>query len=306
MFIEINQEVTFMNSQRRLTDIALFPFFLIVGMVVILSLPCMGQEPSASELFARNKILVDRANELFPSPYNNFGPARSYEHTDGVVLPYRLFEPKRENDEIYPMVVFLHGAGGTGTDNLGQFKDLIVPPTIWAFPENQVKHPCYVLVPQGPDWPSWPHARIPALKAMLDSLIANNSIDPNRIYITGLSMGGIGTWAIIQEYPAFFAAAVPICGGGDMNELDGIINNHLPIWAFHGEVDPIVDIDAFSDRWNEEDAWTGQRTLVRELISRGMDPAPKYTWYPDVEHNSWDGAYSDPLLFDWVFSQSKP
>jgi predicted peptidase len=114
----------------------------------------------------------------------------------------------------------------------------------------------------------------------------------------------MGTWAIIQEHPDFFAAAVPICGGGDMNELDGIINNHLPIWAFHGEVDPVVNIDAFSDRWNAEDAWTGQRALVQALISRGMEPTPKYTWYPDVEHNSWDGAYSDPMLFDWVFSQS--
>lgn len=294
-----------MNSKRQITAPALFTFFLIVGLVGILFLHCVRQEPSASELVARNKVLIDRANELFPSPYNDFGPARSYEHTDGVVLPYRMFEPKREDDEIYPMVLFLHGSGGTGTDNLGQFKDLIVPPTVWAFPENQTQHPCYVLVPQGPDRPSWPHARIPALKALLDSLIANNPIDSNRIYISGLSMGGMGTWAIIQEHPDYFAAAVPICVGGDVNELDGIINNHLPIWAFHGEVDPVVDIDAFSDRWNAEDAFTGQRTLVRELISRGMEPAPKYTWYLDVKHNSWDGAYSDPLLLDWVFSQSK-
>ena len=294
-----------MNSIIQTTVPALFSFFIIVAMVSILCISCSDQEPSANELFARNKVLIDRANELFPSPYNDFGPARSYEHTDGVVLPYRMFEPKREDEKIYPMVLFLHGSGGTGTDNLGQFKDLIVPPTVWAFPENQAKHPCYVLVPQGPDRPSWPHARIPALKALLDSIIANNPIDPNRIYISGLSMGGIGTWAIIQKHPDFFAAAVPICAGGDVNDLDGIINNHLPIWAFHGEVDPVVDIDAFSDRWSAEDAWTGQRTLVKALISRGMEPTPKYTWYTDVKHNAWDGAYSDPLLMDWVFSQSK-
>lgn len=294
-----------MNSQRQITEPALFPFFLIVGIVGILCLHCEKQEPSASELVARNEVLLNRANELFPSPYDNFGPARSYEHTDGVILPYRLFEPEREHGEIYPMVVFLHGSGGTGTDNLSQFKDLIVPPTVWAFPENQAKHPCYVLAPQGPDRPSWPHARIPALKALLDSLIADNPIDPNRIYISGLSMGGLGTWSIIQEHPDFFAAAVPICGGGDMDELDGIINNHLPIWAFHGVLDPVVDIDAYQDRHGIENAWTGQRKLVEELINRGMKPTPKYTWYPDVEHNSWDGAYSDPRLLDWVFSQSK-
>ena len=88
-------------------------------------------------------------------------------------------------------------------------------------------------------------------------------------------------------------------------KLYGIINNHLPIWAFHGVLDPVVDIDTFSDRWNPEDAFTGQRTLVQELIKQGMEPTPKYTWYSDVKHNAWDGAYSDPLLFDWLFSQSK-
>ena len=294
-----------MNSQIQITAPALLPFFLIVGMVGILCLPCLGQEPSASELFARNKVLIERANEMFPNPYNDFDPARSYEHTDGIILLYRMFEPKREDDKTYPMVLFLHGSGGTGIDNLSQFSDLIVPPTVWAFPENQAKHPCYVLVPQGPDRPSWPRARMPALKALLDSLIADNPIDPNKIYISGLSMGGLGTWAIIQEHPEFFAAAVPICGGGDMDELDGIINNHLPIWAFHGILDPVVDIDSYKDRHGIENAWTGQRKLVEELIRRGMEPAPKYTWYPDVKHNSWDGAYSDLLLFDWVFSQSK-
>ena len=118
-------------------------------------------------------------------------------------------------------------------------------------------------------------------------------------------MGGMGTWNMIQEFPGFFAAAVPICGGGDMNELDGIIESGLPIWAFHGVIDPVVHIDAFSDRLNAEDAFTGQRTLVNELISRGMKPEPKYTWYPDVKHNSWEGAYSDPKLLKWIFSQSK-
>jgi predicted peptidase len=294
-----------MNLRVQGTSFTFATVIIIMGIMAMLTLNCERHEPSANELLARSKVQVERANELFPHPYDNFGPALSYQHTDSVILPYRLFEPQRENGVIYPLVLFLHGKGGTGIDNLQQFTDLIVPPTVWAFPENQAKHPCYVLVPQGPDTPSWPHARIPALKALLDSIIASNIIDPNRIYITGLSMGGIGTWAMIQEHPDFFAAAVPVCGGGDMNELDGIVNNHHPIWAFHGEIDPVVDIDAFSDRWSAEDAWTGQRTIIRELISRGMEPAPKYTWYPDVKHNSWDGAYSDPLLFEWVFSQTK-
>jgi predicted peptidase len=294
-----------MNLEAHGTVPKLLTLILVMGLMTMINLNCAHQEPSAKELISRNKVLIDRANKMFPSPYDNFGSAQSFQHTDGVVLPYRLFEPKKENDTRYPLVLFLHGKGGTGNNNLQQFTDLIVPPTIWAFPENQAKHPCYVLVPQGPDTPSWPHARIPALKALLDSIIASNPIDPNRIYITGLSMGGLGTWAIIQQYPDFFAAAVPVCGGGDMDELDGIINIHLPIWAFHGVLDPIVGIDSYEDRFGAEEAWTGQRKLVEKLISRGMKPAPKYTWYPDMHHNAWDGAYSDPRLFDWIFLQRK-
>lgn len=234
--------------------------FLLMCIMSILCLYCSPAEPSASELLARARVQIERANELFPIPYDNFGLTKSFQHTDGIELPYRLFEPKKENDTSYPMVLFLHGKDGTGNDNLQQFADLIVPPTVWAFPENQEKYPCYVLVPQGTETPSWPHVRIPALKALSDSIIAGNPID---------------------------------------------LEQDLYQRAFHGEMDSVVDIDAFSDRWSAEDSWTGQRTIIRELISRDMEPTPRYTWYPDVKHNSWDGAYSDPKLLDWLFSQSK-
>jgi len=116
----------------------------------------------------------------------------------------------------------------------------------------------------------------------------------------------MGTWAMIQEYPDLFAAAVPICGAGDMNELDEIMNRKLPIWAFHGVQDPIVKIDAEMDWFDDStEIFTGQRVLINELISRGMEPTPKSTWYPNIEHDSWNGAYSDPELLEWLFAQRK-
>ncbi len=255
---------------------------------------------------ARSKVLKMRAKELFPPPYDAFGKAQSYTHANGDVFLYRLFEPKMEEGKNFPLLVYFHGGGGAGTDNQQQFRDLIVPPTVWALPENQEQHPGFVLVPQAAEWTGWLHPNIPAMKGLVDSVIAQHPIDPSRIYITGLSMGGLATWAMIQEYPNFFAAAVPVCGGGDMDELDGIMSSNLPIWAFHGVLDSVIIIDGVQD-WsdNQAEVFTGQRSLVNELIKRGMEPTPKATWYPDVEHDSWNGAYSDPELVEWLFTQHK-
>ena len=275
--------------------------------VVLISLLLFSYCASNDPYWIRSEHLRAEANALFPSPYDAFGKAQSYTHADGNTFLYRMFEPKSEAGETYPLVVFLHGGGGAGLDNEMQFKDLILPATVWALPEHQQMNPSFVLVPQAPEWTGWLHPKIPAIKGMVDSVIAHNSIDTNRIYISGLSMGGMGTWAMIQEYPDFFAAAVPICGAGDMNELDEIMNRNLPIWAFHGVQDPVVKIDAEMDWFDDStEIFTGQRALINELISRGMEPTPKYTWYPDIEHDSWNGAYSDPELLEWLFAQRKP
>ena len=291
----------FLPKQR--SNIVLFSSLLIVGN---LFLQCAGQEPSVNALIERSKVLWNRTDDLFRIPYDNFGADRSYEHADGVVFPYRLFEPKMEDGKLLPLVVFFHGGGGEGTDNQQQFTDLILAPTVWALPEHQEKNPAYVLVPQAAKWTGWLHPNLPAMKGLIDTVISLHSIDPDRIYITGLSMGGLATWAMIQEYPDFFAAAVPVCGGGDLNELDGIMNSNLPIWAFHGVLDPVIKIDTLQDWFDKpEEVFSGQRTFINELTRRGMEPTPKGTWYPDMEHNAWDGAYSDPELFNWLFSQSK-
>jgi predicted peptidase len=115
-----------------------------------------------------------------------------------------------------------------------------------------------------------------------------SQIDPKRIYVTGLSMGGFGTWDVIQRKPDLFAAAVPICGGGDVSKAEKIAL--IPIWAFHGAEDLLV-----LPKWS--------RDMINAIRKAGGNP--KYTEYPGVGHQSWIKAYSEPELFIWLFSQKK-
>ena len=228
---------------------------------------------------------------------------RIYEDIDGNRLPYRLLKP--ENADMngqYPLVLLLHGIGERGDDNEAQLK--------WgakefAKEENRKKYPCFLAVPQCPLSDFWAAAlrdlskdfRMPeeptqALKMVLELVdvlqVEFPQIDPRRLYITGLSMGGFGTWEAIQRKPDLFAAAVPICGGGDVSEADRLTK--LPIWAFHGAEDLLVN-----PRWS--------RDMVEAIRKAGG--SPKYTEYSDVGHHSWVPAYSDPQLFEWLFSQKK-
>ena len=113
-------------------------------------------------------------------------------------------------------------------------------------------------------------------------------IDPDRIYVTGLSMGGFGTWDLIARFPDRFAAAVPVCGGGDPGTAPLI--RDLPVWAFHGALDRVVPP-------------SNSRVMVRALQEAGARPG--YSEYPDVGHNSWTKAYEDPYLLPWLFEQHR-
>jgi predicted peptidase len=123
---------------------------------------------------------------------------------------------------------------------------------------------------------------------LVESMLKDLSIDPKRIYITGLSMGGYGTWDLIGRRPDLFAAAVPVCGGGD----EGIAHTikDIPVWAFHGAKDTAVKVSR-------------TRNMIAALEKVGAKP--RYTEYPDVAHDSWSLAYEDPELFRWLFAQAK-
>jgi predicted peptidase len=126
------------------------------------------------------------------------------------------------------------------------------------------------------------------LIGLIHQLIKTQRIDSNRIYITGLSMGGYGTYDAIERYPNLFAAAVPVCGGGDTSRAASIA--HIPIWIYHGAEDPAVN-PVYS------------LNMLQALTKAGAHPG--FTQYPEVGHFSWLGAYSDPLMLEWLFRQHK-
>ena len=204
-------------------------------------------------------------------------------------LPYRIYVPENyDAAQQYPLVLFLHGMGERGGDNRLHISKNSVMETL-LLEENLAAYPCVALAPQCPGDSFWGEELLPALMALLERTRAAYSIDPARIYITGLSMGGFGTWNMLGEYPGYFAAAVPVCGGGDADSAS--LFSHVPVWAFHGTLDTTVYP-------------SGSRDMVTALVQAGARDV-HYTEYPDLTHNSWDKAYREPGLFPWLFAQVK-
>jgi predicted peptidase len=257
---------------------------------------------------------------------------------DGHSLPYRLFSPPPvncgpgENCIVkYPLILALHGAGERGTDN-------VLPMTLnnlafsWSDSANQAKHPCYVVVPQCPldqqwvnapwingsyrlaDTPiSWPLA---AALDLVDSLIQNSEVDSNRVYVSGLSMGGFGAYDCILRHPERFAAAIPLSGAGDPTGINGILD--MPVWDFHGDQDTSVPVSGSRDMMTAFE--NAGRAVVHTHCYMGacaadpnavMDSALAagakrlYTEYKGMGHQIWVESYNLPQVHDWVFSQSK-
>jgi len=226
---------------------------------------------------------------------------QQYAGAGGQVLPYRLLKPaKIESGREYPLVLFLHGAGERGADNAVQ---LVHGAGAFATPEMRRKHPCFVVCPQCPldrrwvevDWnlpshtmPTKPSVPLKLVFELLDKLAADLPVDKQRIYVTGLSMGGFGTWDAIARRPQYFAAAIPICGGGDTAQATKLVG--LPLWAFHGDKDPVV-----------------RPSRTRDMIEaiRKAGGTPKVTMYPGAQHDSWNRAYADPAVLEWLFAQKK-
>lgn len=228
----------------------------------------------------------------------------------GKRLLYKMFKPETKPGETYPLVVFLHGGGECGDgDNLR----LVLAnsgPINFAAPEWQAEHPCYVFAPQCPLGMNWTsEENVELLVKAIMTFPAQYPIDRNRVYVTGLSLGGIGTWNIIAKYPNLFAAAMPICGVGDPFEIKNAKN--LPIWAFHAEDDPTVPVTGYVTRF----AFTnkvGSRMMVSSLRAAGNRQV-RYTEYPAGElakmglfaHAAWVPAYDSQEVKEWLFAQNR-
>jgi predicted peptidase len=204
------------------------------------------------------------------------------EITITVKLDYLLYLPAGyDNDKTdWPLLVFLHGSGERG-DDLEKVK-VHGPPKLIA---EGKPLPFIVVSPQAPRR-RWDPA---TLNAFLDDLVAKYRVDKDRIYLTGLSMGGAGTWALAGAYPERFAAIVPICGGGDPADAPKL--KDIPVWVFHGAKDEAVPVSR-----SEE--------MVKALREAGAKTV-EFTVYPDAEHDSWTETYANPRLYEWLLNQRR-
>ena len=226
---------------------------------------------------------------------------QEFKASDGKTLLYRIYTPeKMDKNKKYPLLIFFHGAGERGNDNTKQLvhgaKNLL------SYSQNK-NDPIIIIAPQCPRGKQWvntpwgndshtmpknPSAPMKQTMELMQKTTTKLPVDKQRIYVTGLSMGGFGTWDIIQRMPDTFAAAYPICGGGDTQEAKKLKN--LPIWVFHGGNDTVVKTKR-------------SRDMVAAIKDAGGNP--KYTEYEGVGHGSWGRAYSDQNALKWFFSQKK-
>ncbi len=229
--------------------------------------------------------------------------AETITNAAGEKLPARVWHRYQKKDLPVPVVVLLHGSGECGQDNakqLAPFKSLHttvliddeLPPAMYIIPQCTQRNAWVRSIAFKPDYrqPRYPAPALRTVKEHLDKLVADKIADPERLYITGLSLGGFGTWDAIQRWPDTFAAAIPICGGGSIEEAPVQCAMTTNIWIFHGDADTSVPVDC-------------SRRMVAALSQAGY--TPKYTEYPKAGHNIWGRVLGDSATLRWLFRQRK-
>lgn len=222
---------------------------------------------------------------------------------DGDSLRYRYLEPEnRSENRKYPLVIFLHGAGERGNDNI---KQLMHGSQMFLNPVNQEKYPAYVIFPQCPEEQYWAFNKRPdsflnlkaeeeitpilkAVKELIDVYLTNPSVDRSRIYIMGLSMGGMATFDIVSRFPEIFAAAIPICGIADTERVTKAKDVNWRI--YHGDADNIVPVEC------SRKAYTALKEAKANV---------EYFEFPGCNHASWNPAFNQPDFMKWLFTQKK-
>lgn len=253
-----------------------------------------------SPMSQQRLALIETFKKTSEGLQNKYEP---HTHKSDWVMPYRLFRPASTGK--LPLLVYLHGSGGLGDDNERQLGlGNIFGTRVWLLPENQKSYPCYVLVPQtNRGWVRYdpekmqkdvyemipgPGQGVSLALEIIDEVRHRYSIDEQRIYVLGQSMGGAGTWNMIASRPGFFAAAVPLCGS--ISKDDGTASIETPLWNFHGGSDQTVPVSTSRDRI---------------AARRKAGGHPLSTEYAGVDHNVWEWAFTEPALVSWMFSQHR-
>jgi len=244
-------------------------------------------------------LALTACNSIKPETTSNPGAGQMQmakqfkaQRTQTFKINYLLFLPQgyeAKSEKRWPLILFLHGAGERGTN-------------IWKVathgpPKNVQEHPDFPFIVVSPQCPDGEHWSNEILLALLEQTVRDYAVDTNRIYLTGLSMGGFGTWDLGLTYPEKFAAIVPICGGGQM--ITVVLSSRektqalktLGVWAFHGAKDPVVPLEE-------------SQRMVDGLKKVGVKDV-KFTIYPDAGHNSWTEAYNDPQLYEWLLKHER-
>lgn len=214
--------------------------------------------------------------------------------SSGDELRYALLKPAEapKPGGKLPLVVTLHGVGGRGKDN---WENNCAANGVLAGAEMRKTFPCFVMAPTCAKSEVWwgtkglkGKERLPDVFELIESLLKKFPVDPERVYVTGQSMGGFGSFGAVGQRPDLFAAAVPVCGG--FEPARGKDFAHRPIWIFHGDKDSTISVER-------------SREMVAALEKAGGEP--KYTEYPGVGHNSWTRAYGEEDLWTWLFAQRR-
>ncbi|MDF2507063.1 MAG: phospholipase [Microbacterium sp.] len=224
-----------------------------------------------------------RSRHIFPAVRT--ADVRDDAPTPADVLRYLVHLPDAYDADpgrLWPLVLFLHGAGERGSD-----LDLAAvhgPPRL---ADDGHEFPFILVTPQCGESSQWV-TELSTLSGLLDEVVSTHRVGPARISVTGLSMGGFGTWSLAVRYPDRFAAIAPICGGLWMQSAAPI--RHLPVWAFHGDADDVVPIAATEE-------------IITEL--RSLDADVRFTRYAGVGHDSWTETYDNPELYDWLLDRRR-
>ena len=241
------------------------------------------------------------------SPYSAYSH-ELYVH-NGDTLRYRMLPPANYDiQKSYPLVIFLHGAGERGSDNAAQ---LLHGGALFLKDSVRNAYPSFVIFPQCPKDSTWAPLRLnrdssgkvtglkflendrepvpgQLVKSLLDSLLKTGKINSKKVYIGGLSLGGMGTFDLLTRYPNVWAAGFPICGAG--NAATAARFAKVPVWIFHGGADPVVPVFFSQDYYK---------------ALKAVHANVQYTEYPGVGHNSWDNVFAEPGLLKWLYSNTK-